>query len=590
MKPGNDRDERRLFLNGLDEDWRSDSSADVEAGISSPSVRTRQQSITTAATSVDTHFASEGRRIGGCASVAGTPGKQAVCFAGGDGETWVDLEIEALNAEEDSSRGIGSSVACQELDQSCQTRSTLFGMEGGDKTERDQQYLISIPQRRSSRGRHIPTVILGETAHSTRACRQNFTEELASQLQLPQPQDPSHHFPSDHLLQNNWDESEAAYGPVVPTGRRQLRHNLQPNLTQVVTDQLSLPPLSTAETTYYDAPPSPRTQTPSLLSKPLNSQSVSRMPLFTNVNVHSWLQSSGGGGHLRSRPILSPTSSVSMSPPTNIRVSTEVLENLRIIVGNFPETMLRTSTLTVETIRSYSRKLKHGDFGHERVLVDQASTIAKSPTSPQQPSLGRKASLGNLSLMSSLRGKFTSRFGHSATSPTLQENGENSWPPVDHNATPQSTSPPSRQSEPQIEACVIALRTIFPQGTDYILDAMCAHVIVYNYINSLCSGLPHQEQNGTTDMHLRTQPSKSFVLPPGVTSLADLKCQPDVSETVVRDFQNDAASIASKSVVPSKAASLLGLGSTNMGKPGNPNSGTISGRQAKLRKLTHPGK
>lgn len=588
MKQGNDRDDKRLFLNGLDEDWGSESSADIEAGIASPSVRTRQQSITTAATSVDTHFISEGRRAGGCASVAGTPGKQAARFAGGDGESWVDFEIEALNAEENSSRGIESPVACQELDHRYQTRPIVLGMED-NKSERNQQYLISVPQRRSSRGRRVPTVILGETAHSRRACPQNFTEELASQLQLSPPPDPSHHFPSDHLLQNSWDEKEAAFGPVVPTGRRQLRHNLQIDLPQVSTDQLSLPPLSAAETTHYDAPPSPRVkqQQPYLLTKPLHSQSVARMPLFTNVNVHSWLQSSGGG-HLRSHPIVSPTSPVSMSSPTNIRVSTEVLENLRIIVGNFPETMLRTSTLTVETVRSYSRKLKRGDFSHERGLVDPVSTIAESPTFPQQPSLGRKTSLGNLSLMSSLRGKFTSRFGQSATSPTLQENVEDSWPPIDHVVTPQTSSPPSRRSDPQVEACVNALRIIFPQGTDYILDALYAHVIVYNYINSLCGGLPHLHQNGA-GLHLRTQQSKNFVLPPGVTSLADLDCQPDVSETVVRDFHDDAASIASKNVVPTKAASLLGLGSTNMGKPVKPTPGTPGGRQAMLRKFTAPG-
>lgn len=138
-------------------------------------------------------------------------------------------------------------------------------------------------------------------------------------------------------------------------------------------------------------------------------------------------------------------------------------------------------------------------------------------------------------------------------------------------------------SQTQTEAREVALRKIFPQGTDYLLDALYAHLIVYNYIDSLCDGLPHLQQNGDVP-DLRAQPYKSFVLPPGVTSLADLQCQPDVSDTIINDFKADVKHVKSRSVVPSKAAATLGIGSTNMGRPVKPDHSSFRCRDAKPRR------
>lgn len=281
---------------------------------------------------------------------------------------------------------------------------------------------------------------------------------------------------------------------------------------------------------------------------------------------------------------------MSMSPvgTTNIRVrvSVEVLDNVRVSVVNFPDTMLLTSSYTVETIRSYLRKVKRSDVALERASVEHASARIESPISPKMRSLGRKASLTNISLMGSLRGKLSSRFGHSPTSINFLENSENALPPADRRVPiARYNTPPSPTSQTQVETREVALRKIFPQGTDYLLDALYAHLIVYNYIDSLCDGLPHLHQNGDVPI-LRAQPYKSFVLPPGVTSLADLQCQPDVSETVVNDFKADVKHIKSKNVVPTKAAATLGIGSTNMGKPVKPGPSRFRGRDMKLRKTS----
>lgn len=226
--------------------------------------------------------------------------------------------------------------------------------------------------------------------------------------------------------------------------------------------------------------------------------------------------------------------------------------------------MLLTSNLTVETIRSYSQKLKRGDGIERASTVD---SVAASPSSPPLRPLRRKTSLGNLSLMSSLRGKF-SRL-HSTNS-TLQEDDDAAWPSED-----RAESPPTRTDTRH----VAALRTVFPQGTDFLLDALYAHIIVYNYVDLLCGDIPHL-QNDSEGTHQRAKQSKNFVFPAGVTSLADLRCQPDVSETAVRDFKADVKIINSKSVVPTKAAAMLGIGFTTMGKPTKPRSGETKMRNA----------
>lgn len=279
--------------------------------------------------------------------------------------------------------------------------------------------------------------------------------------------------------------------------------------------------------------------------------------------------------------------------PTRIRVATEVLENLRLIVSNFPDIALTTDCLTVQTIRSYARKLRRGDLVFERVSAhssdEHASIIPESPTSPLPPSLSRKASLGSLNLMNSLRGKLGNRFGYSATSPILHEQGENRWPPSETRIPALRFGGPPSQGDSEIKSCVNALRTIFPGGTYYLLDLLYAHVVAYNYMNCLIGGLPHLSPNAPP--HLRTQPSQQ--LPVGVTSLDDLRMHPDSTETVVDEFHQNVAVASSKVVVPAKAAAMLGLGSSHMGLPMKPvpgsRGGSRGGLKSKLRKISTPG-
>lgn len=591
LKMENDKDEGRVFLNGFDEDWGSDSSAEIETGMSSPSVRLRQQSITTAATSVDIQSVAGGKGPESERLMSEGPENYHAPVFQSDCESWVDLDTRGS----DSELGLDRNVPARSWEVGNRARlcylspAQPFEMHG---SEIEQKGVVSVPQRRSSLSHQVTTFILSETAPALQPAPRKPTPELSTRLLQLSSENHSHYFSNLHL-HDEWNASEPALSPVVHLGRRQPSpgHHFHHDLKATPLDQLPPSPTPSAPEQYRETSHNSnhnQQSQQSSVSNPRKSNSISRMPFLNQVN--SWREA----GAQHRYPAHTPTSPISVAPIANIRVSTEILENLRIMVHGFPDTMLSTNCLTVQTIRNYARKLRIGDIKKERVSPrgsDELS-IAKFPTSPDLASqaLDRKGSFGNLKLMTSLRGKFTSRFAASPTSASSRENSEEPWPPIDNRSPSiRCNSSPSRPSDKQgKDHYITALRSVFPTGTDYLLDALYAHIIVYNYINSLCGGFPHLHQNGAGS-HLRSRPSTNFVVPAGVTSLADLQLQEDAGESTIGDFYKEVAEGSSHAVVPSKAAAMLGLGSTNMGQPLRPAPGTLGGRSAKLRKTTPPG-
>lgn len=633
MKKEVEQEPRRHFFNGLDEGWGSDSSADFEAGLSSPSFRTRKQSITTAATSID--FPQYSGEKGGEAYSAGpyytggspvvnqpsgdyssraflseeypirgrakeilvhNSGNHAAWQANNDAGSWVNLgQHENLPAGfrmPGFSRGVDSTTSPHKLDETYPTKSTALSVDDNSSGlyHQQEQPPLGVPERRSSLSHKVTTMGLSETMDSSKGPAQLLSEEIPPQL-LPSPPPSPRQFLAAHPPPEvAWDDTEAALGPVIPTGRHQPRQELQLDLTSIPPDELSLPPLSATETNPHDRTYSLRSQhqQPSMLSKPRKSHSISRMP---RRNVYHWLESNSRARQHSPPPPLPVTSPIAMSPTSSVRVSGPILEALRINVQNFPDTMLRTSSVTIDQIRDYSHKLKRSNATRQlvpnRESEDHLMAASDNPTPPISPALGRKGSFGNLKLVNSLRGKF-SRFNSSTSASSINERAEPSWSPTDDAATTASVhseSPPLRPSAARDAACVNALRSILPHGTPYLLDALYAHIIAYNYIDSVVGASPQPQQNASSP-YLRSRPSQNALLPSGVTSLADLRVQENVSETIVKEFQDDVASIASRSVVPSKAASLLGLGSTNMANPIKP---PVSGRDTKHGKASAPG-
>jgi hypothetical protein len=216
------------------------------------------------------------------------------------------------------------------------------------------------------------------------------------------------------------------------------------------------------------------------------------------TSIHVWLENSVRPG--------SPTRMFSPSSQPGIPLPPEVIDNLRVSINCFPETMLLSSSLTIETIRAYAKKLKQ--TGQWNGGNDMEPPLPSSP--------GTQA------------GKF-GRFGR--------------FPKLLSRRTSQIFNKPPSQSlttlagTPLAEPQWLKLRNVFCTGSDYLCDALYAHIVAYNYIGSLCPDTP-----ATSNPTLA--PSASL---PSRT--------PSVSRRP-RDMDGDNGD---GTRVPKKAASLLGL-------------------------------
>ena len=122
----------------------------------------------------------------------------------------------------------------------------------------------------------------------------------------------------------------------------------------------------------------------------------------------------------------------------------DVVDNIRISISCFPDTMLLTSSLSVETIRSYSRKVKTCPADFKRDL---------SPPPPQHASPKK---WGFSRILSSRRSNTSS--GDRGSRDSTEEVPASPWTP---------------------------LRAVFASGSEYLCDALYAHIVAYNYISAL---------------------------------------------------------------------------------------------------------
>lgn len=179
-------------------------------------------------------------------------------------------------------------------------------------------------------------------------------------------------------------------------------------------------------------PPSPIQSTPrpddgptaeARSTKPSADANREAMP-----SIQSWLNSS----HEPSKP----------DEPPGIPLPPDVVENLRTSIACFPDTMLLTSSLSVETIRSYSRKVK------------------TFPTETPAQAAGYMGRRWRISRILSSRRSNASSGGRA---------------PRDEGEVPAPVAPWG------------AIRGVFDGGSEFLCDALYAHILAYNYVSTLRS-------------------------------------------------------------------------------------------------------
>lgn len=445
---------------------------DSSGGLEGPSIGLRQQSIITTATSLTS---ASGSAPSPKALVSGKPSRE---------NSWIiDESDDDIDRGEEEDTTSDRPVALSPRPQTPPNPGSVFDNMGSlkelarSRTPRHQKTgsTNDTPSRkRSVRSVEVPP------RRTSLACTTSPSNYSRSQSLSPSPDSKSasrrrrrSFQPSRHTHSLNEDEIDTSTSNA---------HPIEP-LTDFDVDSIGFD-----EDSIFDADlqPWPRPSTVYIQTTPPPS------PL---PSVQAWLDRSNPP-YVSQIPVDDLVKAVPLPP--------DVMETLRVSIACFPETMLLSSSLTIETIRSYSKKVRHPSTDIWR------ESLGDLTPQPPRKSLWKKVVWHS-------RESISTRL-HLTPPP-------NEVVPVDVTPIQDVLAPPNAWAP---------LRHVFGSCSDYICDALYAHMVAYNYI----SRVP------------RSQP-----LPLNRASTASSK-----------KSQNED--------IPKKAASLLGLDSPQL--PGPPNGGRIA--------------
>ncbi|TLD22202.1 hypothetical protein PspLS_08197 [Pyricularia sp. CBS 133598] len=252
----------------------------------------------------------------------------------------------------------------------------------------------------------------------------------------------------------------------------------------------------------------------------------------------------------------------SQGPP--IPLPPDVVETLTVCTSSFPETMLLCSSLSVETIRTYSRKFKRPDSPEtseaRKFLLDGSAPThpALPPTPPQSAGFSRWRFSSMLSPMKSTASFMTSSSGNS-------NNNHGDQPRYSTESNPSRTGRRSsktqagRGSPAPAHPDFARFKSIFPGVADYLCDALYAHIVVYNYIVLFCGPATFSAKQSRTSSP-RSATTADFS-PTPAPRLQSSSSSSTTTNTSTAPTPNTPSTPTNKQnhKVPKKAAHVLGI-------------------------------
>lgn len=219
--------------------------------------------------------------------------------------------------------------------------------------------------------------------------------------------------------------------------------------------------------------------------------------------------------------IFSPsTTAITSQSRASVHIPPHIFEQLNSSVTNFTEMPLSTRTLTMDMIRSFSKKLKM-KFKESSLAsaLDEPDVTSPSPPQKWKLSILRK---------------------------------RDNPPPTPSAHTPSSMAGPSPEAA--------AMLKIFPRASKHTCDSLYAYLVAYNYITSLCG----------EDAFLTAVDSPSVASAIAAVSKITRKTPRRVRHSTANDDTSSAG-------IPEKALTLLGMDATST------NSGPSVPRLSKMR-------
>ncbi|KAL2269083.1 hypothetical protein VTJ83DRAFT_3929 [Remersonia thermophila] len=278
--------------------------------------------------------------------------------------------------------------------------------------------------------------------------------------------------------------------------------------------------------------------------------------------------------HLTRYPTNSSLASLPLPP--------NVIESLRASISCFPETMLLTSSLSIETIRAYSKKLRRRSLMDRQFRDPESDTdSAYSSSSPKHSRRWNMADWFD-----------PSRRCNNMAAEKQQQQQVQQWSHATRLAKSLSHVKLSRVLQCPITGRMpswlktpspwAAVANVFPSAPARLCDALYAHLLAYNYV---CSHCPSGPRPSGEHQLLGTPQAKNPPLRHRRLSLlqdhqqpspeATRTARPDPAEGQPNDSgeaDDDVAANARRpgtpmSHVPTKAAMFLGIVADAMDKP-----------------------
>ncbi|KAK4239153.1 hypothetical protein C8A03DRAFT_14425, partial [Achaetomium macrosporum] len=169
------------------------------------------------------------------------------------------------------------------------------------------------------------------------------------------------------------------------------------------------------------------------------------------------------------------------APSPGIPLPPEMIESLRVSIACFPETMLLTSSLSIETIRAYSKKLRHrADLGRHFGSTDKESIYSSGSHNDRPTKRWNTRWRGN-----TRRSSNPSHHHQPPPGSCSQQQQHYSTPNRSYQLTPADHSNLTLAPGTPLAPAWAPIKNIFPSASDYLCDALYAHLLVRNYITSL---------------------------------------------------------------------------------------------------------
>ncbi|KAK4232378.1 hypothetical protein QBC38DRAFT_463977 [Podospora fimiseda] len=347
---------------------------------------------------------------------------------------------------------------------------------------------VAIPRRRSSLNRdhgrtmsNSSTMSLLELGATTTTALQN-EQPVGCGGSLPLQPSPSMQLLATSNGRTVIDVSRPSTGNLkLAAGRRQI--------ASPIPDDLDEP-----HCTHHEQAPCKEAQTGHVIAT--HRRSIAHVEAWNNAAAERLI---------RAQPsiIFSPTTSFISGIP----LPPDVMETLRVSITCFPETMLLSSSLSIETIRTYSKKIKHrGRFNisAEKDFPDDTRSMFSTTTSEPPKRAPKRWNLHWFG------------HGHGHGQRDSKKDQYEQFPP---------SSPVAKkvQLDAPLEANWAAIKTIFPHGSDYLCDALYAHVLAYNYISTLCPPNPQPLIHDTSGVSMNDSATGGRRIPKKAASVLGMQ-------------------------------------------------------------------